>query len=338
MVLRRTPGIVTIAAEITTRRIARPYLRSVRSEWLMSLPEKRRTAEGFERRTGRRWKRPFALLELQIDIAREAGSAMNRLLRAEAPRKDRQFVDEMTRLHARGCQVATEILALLQKGFADGAFARWRSLHEITVVSTFIGKYAREMARRYLDHETIESVRAATGYAEVAARLGHSPMDPADIASLENERAKLLRKYGDSFGAEYGWAAPAFKSSRPRFADIERFVGLDHLRPYYKMASHGVHANPKGVLFQLGNPRIDTLLMAGPTNFGLADPGQTTALSLAQLTAALVQLAPLIEHQLTLAAMNLIAKDAAKAFVGVQLGIEKAEERIQAKARREAAH
>jgi hypothetical protein len=99
-----------------------------------------------------------------------------------------------------------------------------------------------------------------------------------------------------------------------------------------------VHANPKGVLFQLGNPRIDTLLMAGPTNFGLADPGQTTALSLAQLTAALVQLAPLIEHQLTLAAMNLIAKDAAKAFVGVQLGIEKAEERIQAKARREAAH
>jgi hypothetical protein len=196
----------------------------------------------------------------------------------------------------------------------------------------------RRIARPYLDHETIESVRAATGYAEVAARLGHSPMDPADIASLENERAKLLRKYGDSFGAEYGWAAPAFKSSRPRFADIERFVGLDHLRPYYKMASHGVHANPKGVLFQLGNPRIDTLLMAGPTNFGLADPGQTTALSLAQLTAALVQLAPLIEHQLTLAAMNLIAKDAAKAFVGVQLGIEKAEERIQAKARREAAH
>ena len=36
------------------------------------------------------------------------------------------------------------------------------------------------------------------------------------------------------------------------FSDIERAVRLDHLRPYYKLASHNVHANPKGMLFRLG--------------------------------------------------------------------------------------
>ena len=61
-------------------------------------------------------------------------------------------------------------------------------------------------------------------------------------------------------------------------------MGLDHFRPYYKLASHNVHANPKGMLFRLGSPPDAELLIAGPSIYGIADPGHETAISLLQIT------------------------------------------------------
>ena len=56
------------------------------------------------------------------------------------------------------------------------------------------------------------------------------------------------------------------------------------------MASHNVHANPKGVFFKLGMLAESQVLLAGPSNAGLADPGHGAALSLSRVTAALVGL------------------------------------------------
>jgi hypothetical protein len=43
---------------------------------------------------------------------------------------------------------------------------------------------------------------------------------------------------------------------------------LDYLRPYYKLASHNVHAQPKGILFKLGLVQNQDILLAGPSNYG----------------------------------------------------------------------
>ena len=40
------------------------------------------------------------------------------------------------------------ILALLRSGFADDAHARWRSLHELAVVSGFISEYGEDVAEK----------------------------------------------------------------------------------------------------------------------------------------------------------------------------------------------
>lgn len=53
------------------------------------------------------------------------------------------------------------------------------------------------------------------------------------------------------------------------------------------MASDNIHANPKGVFFKLGIPVESEVLLAGPSNAGLADPGHGAAPSLARVTAAL---------------------------------------------------
>lgn len=51
------------------------------------------------------------------------------------------------------------------------------------------------------------------------------------------------------------------------------------------MASHTVHASAKSIAYSLGIIKPSNILLAGPSNAGLADPGQREAISLVQLTA-----------------------------------------------------
>lgn len=61
------------------------------------------------------------------------------------------------------------------------------------------------------------------------------------------------------------------------------------------MASHNVHANPKGVFFKLGLLEESDILLAGPSNAGLSDPGQSAAIALLQVTTTLCVLNPDID-------------------------------------------
>jgi hypothetical protein len=80
------------------------------------------------------------------------------------------------------------------------------------------------------------------------------------------------------------------KKAKPTFRDIEDSVGTDHLRAHYRMASHNVHANPKGVFFKLRLLPEAQLLLAGRSNAGLADPGHGTSISLGQVSSTLLTL------------------------------------------------
>ena len=75
-----------------------------------------------------------------------------------------------------------------------------------------------------------------------------------------------------AFNQSYGWASYALDKKKATFRNIEENVGLDHLRPYYQLACLPVHAGITSILYDLGAPEVDTLLLAGPSNRGLADP------------------------------------------------------------------
>jgi uncharacterized protein DUF5677 len=101
-----------------------------------------------------------------------------------------------------------------------------------------------------------------------AGALGYEPYSKDEVAQAKVYRDKLCSQYGKDFGANNGWAAEALSKSDPKFSDIERASGLERLRPYYKMASHNVHANPKGIQFRLGLSKGLNVLLAGPSNYG----------------------------------------------------------------------
>src|SRR6266700_848387 len=99
-----------------------------------TLRRRRRWVRGFERRLRNRWGRALDLYELTLVCCHEWGGEFNERHRSAAATEQDHAFEVLTRLHARACLTASEILALLETGHAVGAEARWRTLHEITVV------------------------------------------------------------------------------------------------------------------------------------------------------------------------------------------------------------
>ena len=246
---------------------------------------------GFRRRLNQRWETPLDLLELFVALAFDAGSNFNSNFRSDAAIENDVAFEALTRLHARACQIASEVLVLLRHGYADGAHARWRSLHEIAIVSFLIREHGSDLAERYLLHDTVQRYRLACAHQEYFERIGDDPVPREDIERLRDDYDELVDRFGDSFIGDYGWAADAIGNRRPTIRNLEEHAGIDHMRPYYRMASDNVHANAHASLYRLGlglSQLEANTLLAGPSNMGLADPGHATALSLSQITINLI--------------------------------------------------
>jgi hypothetical protein len=126
------------------------------------------------------------------------------------------------------------------------------------------------------------------GYQLHAARLGLVTFSAGEEREAEREYRRVVARFGADFGKDYGWAALRLKSKHPTFALIEKRVGIDHFRPYYKWACEKIHANTNGLYTALGLFNREDIMLAGASNFGLADPAQLSAISLIQATTAFV--------------------------------------------------
>ena len=298
-------------------------LAALKQDMPAMLKAHRKDMKGFEKRLAGEWKKPFDLFEAFLVLAFEAGDEFNHEFRKNNAEAGNYVLEALTRLHARACQIASEVLVLLKSGFADGAHARWRSLHEIAVVASFIKTHGNEVAERYLLHDNIESYKAATLYQRYYQVLGNEPITQEEYDSIKAARDKLIARFGNSYKNNYGWASFALNKDDPTFSDIEGNSGLDHLRPYYKLASHNVHANPKGVMFRLGLiGNRSNILLAGPSNFGFTDPAQGTAISLGFITVTLLTTKPTIDNLVLCRIISKFESEIGDEFLKVQKEIE----------------
>ena len=186
------PGLVDNTAILILARI--------RKDASSGLKRHRKDRKGFEKRLNKLWKYPLDLLDLVIALSTEAGTEFNRKFRNEAVSSDDAVFEALTRLHARGCQVSGEILALLHAGFADGAHARWRSLHEMAVVASLIQEHGQELAERYLLHETVQQYKLACEYEKFFDRLDDEPPFKENLDNLKVQRDELIAR---SFKGDY---------------------------------------------------------------------------------------------------------------------------------------
>lgn len=232
----------------------------------------------FTRRVIHIWNNPLFHLESFISISKDV---LGLFLSDVIPEQDFELHDVIRRMHGRACLVSEEVLLLLKNGYADGAMSRWRSLHEINVMTKFIHKNGNKMAQRYIDYEAIESKQILDKYILHEKKLRLSPMSSEEIREIEKEVEIQIEHYGKDFSDINGWAREVFPKKNISIARIEKEVNLEHMRPYYQMACHSIHAGIKGIRFQLGLVTYDRdHILTGQTDMGLADPGILTVFSL----------------------------------------------------------
>ena len=174
---------------------------------------------------------------------------------------------------SKGCQLLAEILVLLKAGFADGAYNRWRSLHELSVIALIIADSDEIVAKRYFDHESVNIFREASEFKKYKEKYGGEGISQESIQDAESNYNSVIEQYGNDFRNDYGWASALLQKKRPTLKDLEQFVELDYLRGHYLRSSNSLHPSVRGLFFRLGLPDIDDhYLLNGPSDVGLEDP------------------------------------------------------------------
>lgn len=282
----------------------------------MGLTDRRNQHNQFAERNYDRWKEGFDTIELLVEVCIEAGSSTNKRLRPNAVMSEDILFDVLTRLHAKGCLISKEIICLLKNGFPDGAHARWRALHEITVTALFLAKHDKDTAERYVLHEVIDSYKGACQHKKYEHRLQAAPPTDDDLRTLKTQYDAAIKRFGVDFGNAYGWAELALGKKRVNFADIESAVSLDHWRPYYKWASQNIHAGVKTIKSSLG--LVDSkneILLVGSSDLGMVDPAHAMAISLAQITIMLLAQSPNIDSAVTMKIIQSLCDETGDIFL-----------------------
>jgi hypothetical protein len=147
-------------------------------------------------------------------------------------------------------------------------------------------------------------------------------VEVSEVTPAVEARDAVTLQLGGDFKTQYGWAADLLGIPRPTFADLEKSAGLDHWRPYYMMASWGVHATTKGAMWNLGAGRLDKFLLAGGSVYGLADPGHQALISLLQVTSAFLLLSSTPKELLIIEGLNKMVERAGEAFIEAHRRLE----------------
>jgi hypothetical protein len=254
-----------------------------------TLRNTRRETAGFERRNLQRWRKPFNLIEMILEIAAEVGGKFNTEIRPLAIQEKDYLFEALTHLHARALLVGSECICLMKGGFADGALSRWRTLHELNAVAAFLAKNDKEVALRYLVSFEFQALTAARQMKKYADRSKMDPPTDDEIAAIESRCKAHLNRFGEDIRHEYGWASGVIGKKAPNLLDIEEFTGLDHWRPRFKWASQHTHGGhrPFGTMLGTAESKAPVLLI-GQSNSGLVDPLHMTAISLTHITASLL--------------------------------------------------
>jgi len=249
-----------------------------------------------------KWKKSLATLSNFIELSLEIISSYRVKNASTAENEENHQFLALIQLHARAILVSKEILVLLENGFPDGAFARWRTLHEIAVCTLVIA-YSEDTGKRFLLDEHIKNSKGSKCYNKYHTKLNHAPISD-EIMKINAEREKeALSELGENYkkiGGDYEWARPFIdsknykKNRRITLFDLEKETNLDHYRPYYVWACGKTHAESKGNYANLGT-KNERAFLVGPSNHGLLEPIDCTALTLSVITYGCMTAYPCID-------------------------------------------
>jgi hypothetical protein len=304
--------------------LATALLERLKSRVLSNLEASREIEKEFEGAVLRTWERPLDLLDLLLNICLEVSTDFISESGSGGSSKRSYVQRALARQQANACLVFNEILHLLKSGFPNGAHSHWRTLHELACLSYLISNHGDDVAKRFLDYEAVEVYFQAEAISEHQKKMECASLSKKDLKAVKKGFKAMEKIYGADFVKKstypYGWIPRTVLKTRS-FKEIEKSVGLDTFRPYYDLAGYTVHGGQNGLIFKLGimkNKNKHLVIPVGPSNYGLAEPGKSAAISLGQVTACLLLSGSGIKRLVIVEALRNLVDEICDAFSGIE--------------------
>lgn len=222
------------------------YMRNTMYEEVMCF---RANDQEFLARQEQKWYKAFVASEAMYIMTLDAAQGYSEYVNS-LPEKEFKahywIYTALKYIHGRSLQQYLEIITLMKNGFADGAFARWRSMYELSIMCSFIKKFGEKTARKFCE------------------------------ASVTDDRYEWARE-SQIFST---------KKKYITFNDIQKECDLssDVWKQQYDLANIMVHASPQGTFYRLCDMGTEEVIPVGRSDYGITTPGEHAAISLAQIS------------------------------------------------------
>ncbi len=237
--------------------LAEENLNGFKSDMYESVMSFRAIEQEFLARQEQKWYKAFVASEALYILVVEAVEDYSAYVNSMSDEEKEDKIWEYTALryiHGRALQQYLEIITLMKNGFADGAYARWRSMYELAVISSFINKYGEKVAKAFID------------------------------ASVTDDRYEWARESG-IFTKKHRYIT---------FNDIQKNCDMnsDIWQQQYDLANKTVHASPQGTFNRLSTMGDVKVIPIGRSDYGITTPAEHSAISLSQISAFFLTVFP----------------------------------------------
>jgi hypothetical protein len=243
-----------------TTQVAKDNVVYIKSAMYERILEERADTAEFMARQEQKWGKCFVASESMYFMAIGAAEEYCEFVKSNINKKDKKanrytFVS-LQHIHGRACQQYLEILYLMKHGFADGAYARWRSMYELSCIAVFIREYGEGVAKAY---------------------VGDSNSD-----NPWHDWAKEAQCFN------------GIKKKHIKFSDIQDkcTIPSKEWKAQYQLANKIVHASPQGTFNRLSSSGKTKVISAGHSDYGITTPAEHSAISLAIISSTFFTLFP----------------------------------------------
>jgi hypothetical protein len=283
--------------------------------------------EAVAKQIARTWAKPLDALHMLVALCAQEGDAFNIAHLKSKRTRDAVKNQAIARLHIRACRIANEILLLLEHGHTEGAQARWRTLHEVTITATVIAEGGNALAQRYFDHEAIDRKKALDDHRRAAEAAGTTSLGSRETAAIEREERRIVAKYDKQFRGMYGWASGQLGLPRePQFHHLQEVAGSLSMKLRYRLSSFDIHASPNA-LSQPVHQWDPTTHIPGVFSAGFEGPGVDTAQAIVQITALLYPMPLNLDQLAFMMALTQLRDETALSWQKVEQRIARQQQR-----------
>ncbi len=300
-VTKEYPGKVGSLSDKQKQKLLRDYEKTVVSSSIMALCEEYpniiEQQLSFSKGMSGNFRKQFQYFQAYLHVNTTVYNRMQQHFLAAKPANKK--LNLIFPLYGYLTRQASQIFTLLLNGYPDGSLRLWRSLYEFAVIELlFIKEYTNEnLQRQFIDHFQKAQKKKTDSHQKHYVELKHPPLEDSLINFVKTRSDTLSAQYGKTFLEEdYGWCSVIFPSQKKKvtFRDIEEYVGLSRLRPYYIWASGHCHPSFESFMeFYNADKKIlhiDKILLPEIEKASYIDPLQLTLAVLDEVNRSFLEL------------------------------------------------